>query len=198
MSVAAILIAAAATTPGFDAPLPLLPFGDDETLAEFHVRQILDAGVRDIEIVLGDDAARIIPLIARDNVEPVPSSTAAGPAAWLRAGAGATLRGAGTALVIDIATPRTAAFLRALLDAHAAAGADVTRPSHAGTPGEPWVTAEPALAALRNARGDAPTLAAAVERCTGVARVAETRDAQALLRIDSLESYESIRAALGG
>lgn len=198
MSLAAIVIAAAPPPPGFDAPLALLPFGDDETLVEYHVRQIIEAGVRDIEVVLGDDAARVISVVAGDNVEPVPSSTAAGPAAWLRAGAGATLRGTDTALVIEIAAPRTAAFLRTLLDAHAASGAAVTRPSYDRTPGEPWVVGEPALATLRNARGEAPTLAAAIERCTGPVHAIKLRDAQALVRIDSMESYVAARATLGG
>ncbi|HXK34261.1 MAG TPA: hypothetical protein VNM91_09635, partial [Dehalococcoidia bacterium] len=70
MYVAAILDASPQADLG-GAPLALAPWDADETLIEFEVRQLRDAGARVVIVVLGYEAERIIPLVARDDVEPI-------------------------------------------------------------------------------------------------------------------------------
>lgn len=195
MTLSAIVIAAAPSPPGFDGPLALAPFGPGETLIEYILRQIAGTTVRDIEVVIGDDAARVIPFASGDNIEPVPSAAGAGPAAWLRAGAGATPRGSAAALIIEVATPRSAASLQALIDARERDGATAIRASCEGAAGGPWAVAEPALSALRNARGTFATVDDAIAARAPDARSVDL-GAEASLRITSPATYEETRRIL--
>ena len=106
MPVSAI-IAAAVRAPWDDIALALAPWDDDLTLIEYQIAQLQSAGAGDIEVVLGWDAERAIPLVTGENVEPIVNATWASDAAstW-RTGAAAVVRGTASALVINIAAPR--------------------------------------------------------------------------------------------
>jgi len=172
MGLGAILIASAAPDYPDDGPPALWPWRGGETLIEYHLAQLAAAGVRDIEVVLGYEAERIIPLVARDNIEPIIDPRwASGPASSLRVGASAVPRGTGTALVVYIGEPRPAAIFTTLLDAHFDGGAAITRPSWEGSPGAPIIVAEAVLAELRNLTDDARGIEAVCDR--HVAEIAE-------------------------
>jgi CTP:molybdopterin cytidylyltransferase MocA len=150
MPLAAIVLADV-MIPSVEEPLALLPWTNDQTLVEYCVAQIVEAGVRDVEVVLGPAADRIIPLVARDNIEPIVNSRwREGRDGSLRAGAAAVPRGTTVALLCDVAQPRASTLIRALIEAHEAHPADVTRPAHNGAQGWPIIFGEAALAALRN------------------------------------------------
>ena len=194
MALAAILLAAAAPPFG-DAPLALLPWLGEDTLIEYQIEQLLLAGVRDIEVVLGDGADAIIPLIARENVEPiVDGGWRASAASSLRAGAAAVLRGTSAALIADIAEPRPAAMYRALIDAHVSAPAAITRPNYGDTPGAPVVVDAATLAEVRNLAGASASLDAIFERHAAAIASVRFDTPLVLLRIDSAEAYERARA----
>lgn len=190
---AAAILVAAAKAPWQDDALALQPWSDDQTLVEYQIEQLQAAGIRDIEVVLGHDAERVIPLVAADNVEPIVNAAwDRDPASALRVGASAIVRGTMTAIVLDIAEPRPAAILRALLDAQAATDAEVTVPHFEGTHGMPMVFGARALAALRNVRG-AEDAQAIAERFA--CNLVEAGDL-VLLRIDSRDSFEMAQARL--
>jgi CTP:molybdopterin cytidylyltransferase MocA len=150
MVIAAILLAADDVR--IDGTLlPLLPFGDDQTLIEYHVAQLQAAGVDVIEVVLGCDAERIIPLVARNDVEPIVNGRwSDGEAGSIRVGETAVPRDTEAALVVRIDEPRPAEVMRRSLDEHLARGASLTRASHGGTGGAPIVVGRAVLSELRN------------------------------------------------
>lgn len=190
---AGAILVATTKAPWRDDAFALQTWIDGHTLIEYQIEQLQAAGVRDIEVVLGHDAERVIPLVAADNVEPIVDATwARDPASSLRAGASALVRGTTTAIVLDIAEPRPAAILRALLDAHEAADAEVTVPQFEATRGAPMVFGAQALAALRNVRGGDDAQAIADRFACNLVDVSDL----VLLRIDSRASFEKARAQL--
>lgn len=196
MPLAAILLAAAAAPFG-NTPLALLPWLGEDTLIEYQIDQLLLAGVRDIEVVLGDRADTIIPLIARDNVEPIiDGAWRTAIASSLRVGTAAIPRGTDVALIVDVAEPRTADIYRTLIDAHMSAAARITRPAYEGTPGKPVVVDAATLAEVRNLQ-DVPATRALdtiFQRYSGTTATVAFDTPLVLLRIDSAEAYERARA----
>jgi CTP:molybdopterin cytidylyltransferase MocA len=147
MSIAAIVVATALTAE--DSPVALLPTPAGMTLVEWQVAELQNAGIRDIEVVLGPQADAVIPFVSRDNVEPV-IDPAGGAASTLRVGASAVPRGTTAALLSFIEQPRPERVLRLLLDAHMDRVAAITRPARGGVADTPLVLNDDALAWLRN------------------------------------------------
>ncbi len=165
MALVAILMASAAPERPDDGPPALWPWRDNETLIEYHLTQLAKAGVRDIVVVLGCEAECIIPLVARDNVEPIIDARwANGPTSSLRVGAAAVPRGADMAIIVHIIEPRPAAILTTLLDAHFDHGASITRPSWQSSPGMPIIVNEAVLAEMRNLADNARGIEALCDR----------------------------------
>ena len=196
MVIAAILLAAGdASIDG--VPLALLPWDDGETLIEYHVAQLRAAGVDVIEVVLGYEAERIIPLVALDDVEPIVNARwQDGEAGSLRVGATAVPRDTSAAIVVRIDEPREAGVYRQLLDEHARSGAAITRPAFEGTPGTPIIVERAVLAEVRNATDAAGGLDGILARhATEIVEVAFGDDA-VLLRIEDAASYARVRERL--
>ena len=196
MVIAAILLAAGdASIDG--VPLALLPWDDGETLIEYHVAQLRAAGVDVIEVVLGYEAERIIPLVALDDVEPIVNARwQDGEAGSFRVGATAVPRDTSAAIVVRIDEPREAGVYRQLLDEHARSGAAITRPAFEGTPGTPIIVERAVLAELRNATDAAGGLDGILARhATEIVEVAFGDDA-VLLRIEDAASYARVRERL--
>jgi len=193
VSFAAVLLAASdAMIDG--VPLPLLPFGEDATLVEHQARALIAAGATAVEVVVGAHANAIIPLVATGDIEPVPAP-AGSDAAALRAGLSALVRGAAAALVTRIAEPRSAAMFAALAEAHAAAGAPITRPVIAGRPGMPVVLGAEAIAWARNVSDEGGGLEGIIARFP-VRALAVEGDAWTL-RVTSRAACDRARAVLG-
>src|SRR5207248_9774908 len=119
-------------------PIALLPWRDDSTLIEYHIDQIQQAGVDVIEVVVGFEADTIIPLIGRNNVEPVVNPHWRDANASLRTGAAAVPRDTEYALIAHLEQPRPSHTYRALLQAHRGV-AQITRPTFHTTPATPIV-----------------------------------------------------------
>lgn len=190
------IVAASERTPWDGVALALLPWGDDETLIEYHIAQLREAGAQDIEVVLGYDAERAIALVTGENVEPIVNATweSDTPSTW-RTGAAALVRGTTSALAVDIAAPRPASVLRALMDAHADGSAEIVVPTFESTRGTPVVMGEHALAALRNLRGDAD-VDTVIERFADGTREIAFDSEIVLRRIDSRAAYDELRSLL--
>ena len=144
---AAILLAAGEST-RMGQPKALLPWGG-VTLIEYQVRQLSDADVDEIVVVLGHAADEIrerVPDMARVVVNLLYQE---GRATSLRAGAGALPDNAGPIIVLDVDQPRPAELLRSLLAAHEAGVSPISRPVFAGQHGHPPVLDGPLLEELR-------------------------------------------------
>lgn len=145
----------------------LYPWDDAETLIEHEIRQIEDAlaaltrEATAIEVVLGYDAERVIPLISRDNVEPIVVPTPGDASSAIRVGAAAVPRGTTSALLVDVRVPVSSAMYRSLFEAQMATKAPIVRGTASAMP---IVVDGALLAALRNVTDDSGGLAALLER----------------------------------
>jgi molybdenum cofactor cytidylyltransferase len=148
--IAAILLAAGESRRmGF--PKPLLSWGS-ETLIEYQVRQLREAGADPIVVVLGHQADDIRPLLV-DHVVVNPHY-AEGRATSVRAGAIEVPDDAAAVVVLSVDEPRPSYVLRRLIDEHAANGALITIPTHDGVRGHPPVFDGSLLPELRAVRDE--------------------------------------------
>jgi len=194
MTVAAILIATEQID-GLGEPLALTAWTDTETLLEWQIAQIRAAGVRDIEVVVGPDAERVLPSVTGDNVEAVIDARRSDDAASaLRVGASAVPRGTTAALIVRLSEPRSVAVCAAMLEAHAERGGAITRPATGA--GSPIVVNQEVLAAMRNfSGGDLDALVASFEGpIVGVA----PGDYGVLPRIASADDVARVREMMAG
>ncbi len=151
MAIAAILLAASGVRIG-GAPLALAPWGDGETVIEYEIGQLRDGGVDVIEVVVDETSADlVIPVIARDDVEPMVVAAGADEAAALRVGAAAVPRDTEKAVILRVTEPRPAWMIGDLLDAHRGV-ASVARVVCGDGACAPVVVGYDVLAALRNIR----------------------------------------------
>jgi CTP:molybdopterin cytidylyltransferase MocA len=147
--IAAILLADRGRNPD-GTPLALRQ-GERDALIEWQVAELFAGGVNVVEVVLGDGADEVIPLVSGDNVEPIVNDRwADGEASSLRVGATATPRNTDTAVIVWLRRPREAAVIEATLREHQDAGATVTRPFSGDTPGSPVCIDGTVLARVRN------------------------------------------------
>ena len=196
MVVAGILLAAGAPG-GTEPPAALWPWGDGSTLIEYQVAQLRAAGVDAIEVVLGDQAERIIPLVTGGDVEPIVNPRwRDGVASSIRTGAAAVPRGTTAAIIVDVAEPRAAAVYRRLLDEHHAHAAAITRPTFEGTPGAPIVVNETILSEARNLT-DPAGLRTLLDRHAGEILDVPFDSGVVLLEVRSAEDCERAHGAFG-
>jgi len=195
---AAAIIIATERSPWSRVPLALLQWRDDERLVEFHLRQLRDAGIRDVQLVLGYEADTVIPFIGGDNVEPmIVGAWETGAAAAWRTGASGVLRGTDTAVLSRIDQPRPASVFATLLEAHAQGKAAITVPTSHGRRGAPLIAGAEALAALRNVRDDDACGALLQRFAADVREVAFASDV-VLLHIDGEMKLDAARRAMSG
>jgi len=196
MITAAILLAAGPLDQALELPATLAWTGGD-TLVEYQVAQLQAAGVDVIEVVLGADANRIIPLVARNDVEPIIDPRwREGIAASVRVGAAAVPRDTDTAIIVEVEQPRPADAYRRLLDEHRAHSAVITRPAFEGMPGTPIVVNRGVLAEARNLHDALGLEALAVRHAHEIHDVPFDNDL-VLLEIRSVEDYERARHMFG-
>lgn len=195
MTIVAGIVLAAADALVDDVAVPLISLSADDTLLEWQVREMQRAGIDVIEVVLGCQADVMIPLVSRDDVEPVVDARwKSGPGSWLRTGASATPRDSVAAVVLDITEPRPAAVIRRVLEARSP-GVDLVCASCAGADASPWVLDALPLAVLRTMRDDAAGVAELAARRRWRCVRVEVGDAE-LMRITSVEDVARFRGRL--
>jgi molybdenum cofactor cytidylyltransferase len=194
MAVAAILLAAGA--PGETGlPAALWLWDEGATLIEFQIAQLQTAGIGAIEVVLGDQAERIIPMVAGGEVEPIVNPRwRDGAPSSIRAGASAVPRGTDAAIIVDVTQPRPAEVYRRLLDEHQTHDAAITRPSFEGTPGSPIVVNEAILSEARNLT-DSNGLQALLDRHAREILNVPSERGVVLLTVRSAEDCAQVRSA---
>lgn len=121
-------------------PKALLDWGG-EALVCYQVRQLQEAGCDEVIVVLGHKADSISRQMKATKCRTMLNPRYQhGRAGSLRIGAKAVNRDTDAIVITDVDTPRPAAFLKALIEAHRPENA-VTRPVHAGSRGHPIVVA---------------------------------------------------------
>ncbi len=190
---AAILLAAGEST-RMGQPKALLPWRG-VTLIEYQVRQLSEADVGEIVVVLGHEADEI-----REHVRPSTGSGwglrtvvnllyQEGRATSLRAGAGALPDDAHPIIVLNVDQPRPAELLRTLLAAHEAGASPITRPTFEGRHGHPPVLDGLLLAELRAVEEESLGLRGVMAvHASDVADI-DLEDERALVSFNTPEEY---------
>ncbi len=193
--IASILLAAGMST-RMGQPKALLDWGG-EPLIRYQIRQLHEAGVDEVTVVLGyraDDIHRKLHgLTYRSVLNPVYQLGRAGS---LRAGAKAVSREATAIVLLNVDQPRPADLIRSVLAAHSPA-ASATRPVCGDRHGHPVVLAGrlrgELLAATEDEHGLRGVLAAHVNEIVDV-----PSDERCLLDLNTPDEYEAALAALAG
>ena len=195
---AAILLAAGESI-RMGQPKALVPWGDI-TLIEYQVRQLIDAGVDQVIVVLGH---------AADEIRPhVPPSTGSGwdprtivnlhykegRATSLRAGAAALPADAGPIVVLNVDQPRPSELLRRLIEAHAASDASISRPVFGNRHGHPIVLAGSLLNDLRGVEENTQGLLGVVNAHRDEMQDVNLEDERVLAGFNTPEEYEKALA----
>lgn len=192
--ISSVVLAAGMST-RMGTPKALLDWGG-EPLICFQVRQLLDAGVDEVIVVLGykaDDISREMRrLKCRIMLNP---RYHMGRAASLRIGAKAVDRDAEAILITNVDSPRSADFLRKLIAGHAADSA-ITRPVFEGKHGHPVIVSghlRPELLEVADVSGGMM----AVIEAHRAEIVDVATDATCDLDFNTPEEYEAARRSFG-
>jgi len=190
---AAILLAGGESS-RMGRPKPLLVWGDD-TLIEYQVRQLRDAGCDPMIVVLGAHEDVVRPLVHRGGALAVINELyAEGRASSVRIGAGALGEDIDRALVLSVDQPRPAEVHRRLLVAMNGAAKTIVVPVHDGRRGHPVIFGRSLFSELREVR----------EATEGMREVMQRHEADILevpfdtpvvtLDMNRPEDYEAARA----
>ncbi|MDE2933135.1 MAG: nucleotidyltransferase family protein [Chloroflexota bacterium] len=193
--ISSILLAAGMST-RMGQPKALLDWGG-EPLICYQIRQLQEAGVDEVVVVLGyraDDIHRKLHgLTYRSVLNPVYQLGRAGS---LRAGAKAVSPEASAIVLLNVDQPRPADLIRSVIEGHTSADS-ATRPVHGERHGHPVVVAGrlrgELLAATEDERGLRGVMEAHVNEIVDV-----PSDERCLLDLNTPDEYEAALAALAG
>jgi molybdenum cofactor cytidylyltransferase len=191
--VAALLLAAGLSS-RMGRPKPLLPWGG-QTLVEFQVGQMKAAGIDDVIVVTGHEAAAVSGALAHSGARVVFNPRfIEGRAGSVRTGAAALGEGVEQIVLLSVDQPRPAAITRALIEAHAMSGALIAVPRYDGRRGHPVVFAGTLLAELRTVDEAGEGLRAVRRAHAGGTIEVEVDDPRALLDVNTPGAYaEALR-----
>ena len=193
--ISSILLAAGMST-RMGEPKALLDWGG-EPLIRYQIRQLQEAGVDEVVVVLGyraDDIHRKLHgLTYRSVLNPVYQLGRAGS---LRAGAKAVSREASAIVLLNVDQPRAADLIRSVIQAHTPA-AGATRPACGDRHGHPVVLSGRLRGELLTASEDEHGLRGVL--ATHVDEVVDVpSDERCLLDLNTPDEYEAAIAALAG
>ncbi|HEY8767837.1 MAG TPA: nucleotidyltransferase family protein [Dehalococcoidia bacterium] len=190
--IAAILLAAGESR-RMGSPKPLLDWAG-ETLIEYQVHQLCDAGVDTVIAVLGHSADQVRPLAERAGAAAVLNDHyAEGRASSLRAGAAAVPPSTAEIAVLNVDQPRPALVTARLLAEHLASGALITLPTYEGRRGHPAFLCGSLLPELLAATDADEGLRAVIHRHNTDVREISFDTPIVLLDINTREDYERAR-----
>lgn len=190
MTAAAILLAAGESE-RMGSPKPLLAWGR-ETLVEYQVRQLREAGCDPVIVVLGHRSGQIAPLV-RDAAVVVNNAYREGRASSLSLGAAAVPRSASAVVILGVDQPRPASLTADLLLEHSRAGATITIPTCGGKRGHPVVVASTLLPELLTATEAEMGLRGVLARHRGATREVPCDSPIVLLDINTPQEYEDAK-----
>ena len=177
---------------------PLLLWGS-ETLVAYQARQLLEAGLDPVVVVLGDQAelvaAALAPQLRPELVLVTNRAYTQGKVGSVLCGLRALSPDASGMAVLSVDQPRPSALLRAVLDAHAAGNALITVPRYRGRGGHPTVFSGALYAELLAIDEATLGLRAVVQRHRDEVHYVELEDPVVTLDFNDEASYAVARAA---
>ena len=192
--ISSIVLAAGMST-RMGQPKALLDWGG-EPLLSYQIKQLKEAGVDEVVVVLGYRADDIHRRIARLPCRVmVNARQQLGRAGSLRIGAKAVNRDAEAIVVISVDQPRPATLIRTLLSAHTSASV-ATRPSYGGHTGHPVVVSGRLREEMMNATDENDGLKGVLRKHAGALAEVETDDL-CHLDINTPDDYAAARARFG-
>ena len=195
MALVAILIASAAPERPDDGPPALWPWRDNETLVEYQVRQLRDAGCDPVIVVLGTHEDAVRPLVHRAGVLAVINELyAEGRASSVRVGAGALGEDVDRALILNVDQPRPSAVHGTLLAAVVETEKLIAVPVHDGRRGHPVVFDRSLFPELRQVREATAGMRAVMQQHEADILEVSFDTAVVTLDMNRPEDYEAARA----
>ena len=197
MGAVAILLAAGESQ-RMGRPKPLLPWAGT-TLIEYQMRQLSEASLDRIIVVLGHAWEQVEPLVGGRGVEVLVNDRyREGRASSVRAGAAAVWDEDKAVLVLAVDQPRPAGLLSRLLDAHRQQGGLVTVPTFEGRRGHPTVYSGALTPELRQVTEESQGLRALARTHASQVREVPVDNPIVLVDINTPEEYERAHAQFAG
>ncbi|MFQ5879156.1 MAG: NTP transferase domain-containing protein [Dehalococcoidia bacterium] len=192
MTVAAILLAAGEST-RMGSPKPLLPWGGG-TLVQYQLEQLRASRIDHIIVVLGHQADKVRPHIAKAGVEVVENPDyRQGRATSLRAGVAHLPPDTEAIVVLNVDQPRPHGLIDALVEAHLSGGHLITVPSYQGRRGHPPVLSGALIPELHAISDERQGLREVMQRHAADVRELPWGSDIVLLDINTPEEYQRAR-----
>jgi CTP:molybdopterin cytidylyltransferase MocA len=185
---AALLLAAGEST-RMGRLKALLPW-QGTTLLEYALRELGASRVDATWVVLGHAAEELSPIVARAGASPVQNPRyREGRATSIAAGAAALPPTTTHLLVASVDQPRPRAVVDALISAHLAADASISRAVHAGKHGHPTIFAAALLEELRRVDEASEGMKSVLRRHAEAIQDVEIDDPAVLLNLNTPDEY---------
>jgi len=191
--IAAIILAAGEST-RMGRPKQLLPWGGT-TLLAWQVRQMREAGVDEVVVVLGHAAAEVRPAVPPEARVVVNEAYRQGRASSLRCGAAAVSDDAGAVLVLSVDQPRPASLSRRLIERWRETGAPIVSPRFPRRFGHPVLVDGSLLGELRAVDEATLGLRAVIDRHAAEAEALPVEDDRVDVDLNTPADYEAALAA---
>jgi molybdenum cofactor cytidylyltransferase len=173
----------------------LLPW-DGMTLIDWQVSQMLLAGVDDVVVVLGHEAATVRAGLTNRSARPVVNEDyREGRASSLRCGAAAVTDAAEAVLILSVDQPRPAWVSRLLIERWRTNGAAIALPALGGHRSHPVLISGALLPELRTVREEDFGLRAVLERHAAEIDVLPIANASIDKDLNTPADYEAAYAA---
>lgn len=194
--ISSIVLAAGQSTRMGGNPKALLDW-DGEPLVSYQVRQLVEAGVDEVIVVLGYRADEVRRKLSGMQCRVMVNARYfAGRAGSLRIGAKAVNRDADAIVVLNVDQPRPAEFIRELIEAHDPAKA-ATRPAKDGEHGHPVIVSGRLRAELMEATDEDQGLRGVLQRHADEIADIPVTDPRATIDVNTEEEYAAARASFG-
>ena len=194
MGQAAAILLAGGESRRMGRPKPLLDWGG-ETLIEYQVRQLREAGCRPVIVVLGHEADAVRPAVKRaGGLAVINELYREGRASSVRVGAAALPEDATAAVVVNVDQPRPAHVTAGLLAALSSSGALIAVAAHHGRRGHPVAFKDALFAELRAVSESTEGLREVLRRHERDVLEVEFDDDVVLLDLNTPADYEKAAA----
>lgn len=189
------ILLAAGLSSRMGTPKALLDWGG-EPLIRYQIRQLFEAGLDEVVVVLGFHADEIQrqmrDLKCRVMLNP---RYQMGKAGSLRIGAKAVNRDADPIVVLGVDQPRSASLIRQIVDAHTSADYPVTRPTFDERGGHPVVVSGSLRAEMMEATDENEGLRGVLAHYAGRTQLVPDGE-ECRLDLNTPEEYEAARRLL--
>jgi molybdenum cofactor cytidylyltransferase len=179
------------------SPKPLLDW-HGEALVAYQVRQLREAGVVEVVVVVGHEGVAVGEIAAAAGAWVVENAEyRSGRASSVRVGARALPDDTLAVVTLNVDQPRPAALVRRVIDMHLERGALITTPEQGGRRGHPVIFAGTLLPELRAVSEEREGLRAVVRGHADQRFFAPIDDPTIHLEFNTPEEYAAALAAIG-